>query len=262
MSRYLRLLGIFYKAAILTDLEYRANFAVNALLSIISISWSVAGVAIFFLHVDEIRGWHFNELMIVLGLFLSFLGLVELLLVPNVQDLMEHIRLGTMDFILTKPINSQFHASLRRINIWRGVEVLLGLGVVGYGIGQLVAWPSPTHLLLFFVLCLCAIIILYSLVMLLVTSAFWFVQLENVMELLYTFYEAGRFPVTIFPAWVRMLLTFVVPIAFITTVPASVLLGRLSGVFVLYSLGVTAVLFTASVLFWRYAVRHYSSASS
>ncbi len=246
----------------MTDLEYRANFAINALLSLIGISWSVAGVAIFFLHTDEIRGWRFNELMIVLGLFLTFLGLVEMLLVPNVQDLMEHIRLGTMDFILTKPINSQFHASLRRINIWRGIDILLGLGVGAYGMAQLAEWPSLVRFLLFIILCLCGIVILYSLVMLLVTSAFWFVQLENVMELLYTFFEAGRFPITIFPTWVRILLTFVVPIAFITTVPASVLLGRLGGVFVLYSLGVTAALCTVSVLFWRYAVRHYSSASS
>ena len=204
----------------MTDLEYRANFAINALLSLIGISWSVAGVAIFFLHTDEIRGWRFNELMIVLGLFLTFLGLVEMLLVPNVQDLMEHIRLGTMDFILTKPINSQFHASLRRINIWRGIDILLGLGVGAYGMAQLAEWPSLVRFLLFIVLCLCGIVILYSLVMLLVTSAFWFVQLENVMELLYTFFEAGRFPITIFPTWVRILLTFVVPIAFITTVPA------------------------------------------
>lgn len=122
--------------------------------------------------------------------------------------------------------------------------------------------PSPTQFLLFLGLCLCGIIILYSLVMLLATSAFWFVQLENVMELLYIFFEAGRFPITIFPAWVRILLTFVVPIAFITTMPASVLLGRLDGVFALYSLGVTAALFTTSVLYWRYALRHYSSTSS
>jgi ABC-2 type transport system permease protein len=262
MRRYLRLLGIFYKAALLTDLEYRANFIVNAFLSLISASWSVAGVAIFFLHTDEIRGWRFHELMIVLGLFLTFLGVIEMLLVPNVQDLMEHIRLGTLDFILTKPINSQFHASLRRINIWRMVDVLLGLGVVSYGIAQLPVWPAPTQFFLFLVLCLCGIIILYCLVMLLATSAFWFVQLENVMELLYTFFEAGRFPITIFPAWVRILLTFVVPVAFITTVPASVLLGRLNGTFALYSLGVTAALFMACVLFWSYAVRHYSSASS
>lgn len=262
MRRYFQVLGVFYKAAILTDLEYRANFIINVLLSLISIGCSVAGVAVFFLHTEEIGGWRFHELLMVLGLFLVFLGMVDVFLVPNVRDLMEHIRMGTMDFILTKPINSQFHASLRRINIWRLVDVALGAGVVSYGLAQADRFPHPAVSLLFVVLCLCAMIILYSLVMLLVTSAFWFVQLENVMELLFTFYEAGRFPVNIFPDWMRMLLTFVVPIAFVTTVPASALLGRLDAWFALYALIVTGLLFSACVLFWHYAVRHYSSASS
>lgn len=262
MLHHLRVLAVFYKAALLTDLEYRANFAVNALLSLISAGWSVAGVAVFYQHTDAIRGWRFDELLIVLGLFIFFLGLVDTFLTPNVQDLVEHIRTGTMDFILTKPINSQVHASLRRINIWRLADVLLGLGVAGYGLTRTATQVSIGEGLLFLVLCLCGAGIMYALVMLLITSAFWFVQLENVMELLFTFYEAGRFPVTIFPAWLRAILTFVVPIAFVTTVPASALLGRLDGRFGLYAVLVAAVLFTASVLYWRYAVRHYSSASS
>lgn len=260
--RYLKILGVFYKAAILTDLEYRANFVTHLLLSAISVGWSVAGVAIFFLHTDHIGDWSFQEVLIVLGLFQLFIGLVDTLITPNVQDFTEHLRLGTLDFILTKPLNSQFHASLRRINIWRFADALLGLGLVAYAVAQMRTSPTFDKVAMFAVLGVCAAIILYALVMLLITSAFWFVQLENVMELLFTFYEAGRFPVSIFPAWVRAVLTFVVPIAFITTVPASVLLGRLTGEFVLFSIGVAAILFTASVLFWRYAVRHYSSASS
>ena len=262
MIRYLKVLGVFYKAAILTDLEYRANFLTHIFLSVLGVSWSVAGISIFFLHTDHIGDWSFHEVLIVLGLFQLFIGLVDALITPNVQDFTEHLRLGTLDFILTKPLNSQFHASLRRINVWRLADALLGLGLIAYGMAQLRASPSFERALMFVLLVLCAAIILYALVMLLITSAFWFVQLENVMELLFTFYEAGRFPVNIFPAWVRALLTFVVPIAFVTTVPASVLLGRLSGEFVLYAMGVAAAMFTASVLFWRYAVKHYSSASS
>lgn len=262
MKRYLHILIIFYKAAILADLEYRTNFIVNLLLSLVSVSWSVAGVAVFFLHTDEIRGWDFYGLMVVLGLFLFFLGLVDVFLAPNVRDLIEHIRLGTMDFILTKPINAQFHASLRRINIWRLTDVLLGLGIVVYSVNQSALQPTAPTILLFIALCLCAVVIMYALVMLLITSAFWFVQVDNVMELLFTFYEAGRFPVTIFPAWIRAVLTFVVPVAFVTTVPAAILLGRMSWLFGLYSLAATVLLFSLSALFWRYAVRHYSSASS
>jgi ABC-2 type transport system permease protein len=262
MKRYFKLLGIFYKAAILTDLEYRANLVTNLLLSIASGTGTVATMAIFFLHTDHIGDWTFHEVMVVLGLFQLFIGLVDTFITPNVGDFTEHIRTGTMDFILTKPLNSQFHASLRRINIWRFADVLIGCGLLLYAFAHLSQTLSFDRLVMFGVLAVCAAIVLYSLIMLLITSAFWFVQLENVMELIFTFYEAGRFPVTIFPAWMRAVLTFVVPIAFITTVPAAVVLGRLNVEFVLYSIGVAAILFIASALFWRYAVRHYSSASS
>jgi ABC-2 type transport system permease protein len=260
--RYLKLLGIFYKSAILRDLEYRANVVTYLLLSLLGGASTIATLAVFFLQTDHIGDWTFHEVLIVLGLFQLFIGLVETFITPNVQDFTEHIRTGTMDFILTKPINSQFHASLRKINIFRLVDVLIGIGIVLYALPYLPTQPSPDRVLMFVVLILCAAVMLYSLIMLLITSAFWFVQLENITELIFTFYEAGRFPVNIFPFWVRVLLTFVVPIAFITTVPASVLLGRLNAEFVLYSIGIAAILFVASSVFWRFAVRHYSSASS
>jgi ABC-2 type transport system permease protein len=260
--RYLKLLGIFYKAAILTDLEYRANFVIQVLISVLSVVFGIVGLMVFFLHTDRIGDWSFHEVLIVLGLFQLFIGFIDGLLTPNMQDIVEHIRTGTMDFILLKPINSQFHASLRRLNIWRLTDAALGAGVILYAMSRLHIGISVDMALFFVVLIVCAGTILYAIVVLLVTSAFWLVQLENVMELLFTFYEAGRFPVTIFPAWVRALLTFVVPIAFVTTIPASVLLGRLHAEYVLYSIGVAALLLTLSALYWRYAVRHYSSASS
>lgn len=262
LSKHLRVLAVFYKAAILTNLEYRANFVISVVLSLISVGWSVAGAAVFYLHTDTIGEWEFNQLLVVLGLFVVFLGFIEAIMYPNVKEIVEHIRMGTMDFILTKPINSQFHASLRRLDIWKLGDILLGVGLVAYAMTQLETQLAVGDVAVFLVLCICALIILYALVMLLITSAFWFVELENVMELLFTFFDAGRFPVTIFPFWLRITLTFVVPIAFVTTVPASALIGRLDPAFVLGSVVVAAGLFTASALFWQYAVRHYSSASS
>jgi len=260
--RYLRVLSIFYKAAILTDLEYRANFVTNVLMSIVAAFATVLTVGIFFGHTTTIGGWSFYEALIVVGLFQLFLGMVDTLITPNVRDFTEHLRLGTLDFILTKPLNSQFHASLRRINIWRSVDMLIGVGIIAYALNHLDLTLTPDRWAMFCVLLVCAAIILYSLIMLLITSAFWFVQLENVMELMFTFYEAGRFPVSVFPTWLRAILTFVVPIAFITTVPAAVIVGRLNAEFVLLAVTVTAALFAACTAFWRFAVRHYGSASS
>lgn len=262
MSRYFSVLFTFYKAAVLTDLEYRANFLVNMVLSLVNIGWQIGGIGIFFLHTEKIGDWTFSEVLLVVGLYIVFLGFIEMILYPNVQEIVRHIRLGTMDFILTKPIDSQFHASLRKISIWKGVDVLIGVGIVFYALALQPSPPSAGNVLLFGLLCICAVVILYSLMMLLITSAFWFVQLENVMELLLIFFDAARFPVTIFPAWLRILLTFVVPIAFVTTFPAAVLLNRLDSGFVLLSIAIAILMLSVSIAFWRFALRHYASASS
>ena len=69
---------------------------------------------------------------------------------------------------------------------------------------------------------------MYSFWMILATSAFWLVRVENILMIFQSMYEAGRWPVSIYPAWLRFALTFIVPVAFAVTVPAQALTGRLS----------------------------------
>jgi ABC-2 type transport system permease protein len=88
------------------------------------------------------------------------------------------------------------------------------------------------------------------------------IKIDNITELFYAFYEAGRYPVTIYRSWVRALLTFVVPVAFVTTFPASALLGRLDQTTALIGIGFATAFFIVSNRFWNFAVSHYSSASS
>ena len=75
---------------------------------------------------------------------------------------------------------------------------------------------------------LAGLVIVYSFLLLLATCAFWFVKLENVLVIFQALFgNAGRWPVTIFPPWLRAFLTFVVPVAFAVTVPAQALTGQL-----------------------------------
>jgi ABC-2 type transport system permease protein len=95
-----------------------------------------------------------------------------------------------------------------------------------------------------------------------VTLAFWFVKVDNLAELFNAFYEAGRFPISVYRGLLRAFLTFVIPIAFITTIPAATLLGRAGTTDITWALALAAVLFVFSNRFWNFALRHYSSASS
>ncbi len=260
--RYLKLLVLFFKNSVQVEMEYRANFLTNVVLSGLWMASRLVSVLAFFEHRDTIGGWSFEEVLIVIGLFNLFAGFIDAVLRPNIERIVEHIQMGTMDFILTKPVNSQFLASMRHFFIWNFVDCVLGFGVIVYALVRLQRMPSPAEIGLFAILLAAGLVIVYGIWMLLVTMAFWFVQVANIAELFTTFFQAGRFPVSVYTGWIRIMLTFVVPIAMLTTFPAASLLGRLAWTYALASLGMAAVLLVASSMFWNYAVRHYSSASS
>ncbi len=105
-------------------------------------------------------------------------------------------------------------------------------------------------------------IIVYSFWLILATTAFWLVRVENILVIFQSVYEAGRWPVSIYPGWLRFALTFLVPVAFAITVPAQALAGRLTLAVLGGAWAFAVVLFAAARLFWRIGVRHYSGASS
>jgi ABC-2 type transport system permease protein len=122
--------------------------------------------------------------------------------------------------------------------------------------------PTPVQIGFFVAMLLSGIIIVYALWLVMVSFAFWFVKIDNITELFFAFYEAGRYPVTVYRGAVRALLTFVVPIAFVTTFPASALLGRLDQATAITGFALAIGLFIVSNRFWDFAIKHYSSASS
>jgi ABC-2 type transport system permease protein len=260
--RYVRLLSTFYKNAFLAELEYRANFVVNVLMSGFWLFWSVVGLQVYFGHTERIGGWSYDEALIIVGMFHLANGYMQAFLQPNISEIGSHIRNGTMDFILTKPVNSQFLASMRTVVFWRLVDVALGFGIVAFALWRLELSLTPRSAALFVLMLGAAAVILYALWLMLVTTAFWLVRIDNISELIYAFYEAGRYPVSVYRGALQAFLTFIVPIAFITTVPAAALVNRLDASLAGYGVALAVVLLLLSARFWNFALRFYASASS
>ena len=260
--RQLKLLRLFLKNSILLDLEYRSDFLVALLLTAMDMAWSIGGTLIFYSHRDTIGGWTFHEALIVIGLFFCTLAFVDAVLQPNVQDLGEHIRKGTMDFVLIKPVGSQLHATLRRYRIHRLSNLIAGVAIIIYALVQLHWAPQLLDIVLFVVIYFAAIVMLYSIMIGLATIAFWAVQVDNIQELFFAFFDAAKYPHTAFPEPLRGVITFLVPVAFMASVPAAALLNRITPELALYGCGLAAVLLFLCTRFWRVAVRNYSSASS
>ncbi|MEM6889648.1 MAG: ABC-2 family transporter protein [Pseudomonadota bacterium] len=261
MIRLVHLIAQFFANGLQIEMEYRGEFLISALNSLLAFGSGFVVLYAVFNNVSELGGWAFEEGLILFGVFLIIEGYIAMFLQPNLSRVSEYVRLGTMDFILLKPINSQFFVSFRFINIWAFPSLVLGLGLVLYGMWAL---DTLTSLAMgqFLLLLIPALLIVYAVWCILNTTAFWWTQVENINLIFRTFFEAGRFPVTAYPRWLQLLLTAVIPVAFMTTIPAQAAFSDVTVATGLISWSVGLGALFISHAFWRYALSKYASASS
>ncbi|HWV22811.1 MAG TPA: ABC-2 family transporter protein [Thermomicrobiales bacterium] len=253
----------FFRLGLLNFIQYRADFFIAVLNVVISLGTQLIGLQVIFGQTTDLKGWSQNDMIVLVGIHLLVRGLLGLVITPSMQALMEGVRLGTFDFVLTKPVDSQLLASLQTVVPSSVTYVIFGLAVIAAGMIRLGSALTPGIIALFIVMMLAGMLIIYSFMLVLSTLAFWFVKLENVLVIFNTMFgNAGSWPITIYPGWLRASLTFVVPVAFAVTIPAESLTGRLTWATALGTLVLAAAFVTAARLFWRYALRHYTGASA
>ena len=260
MQRYFKILRLFWSTAIATELEYRLNFAIATVTSIANLIGSLFGLSLFYRNGYTFDGWNWQEATIVLGLFTLLQGFSATFLVPNLNSIVKQVEQGTLDFVLLKPISSQFWLSTKTISPWGLPDLLFGTILILYAGNQLgLAWSGYLASLIPLGF---GVVILYSLWFMLGATSIWFVKVYNVTEVLRGLLEAGRYPMVAYPAIYRFFFTFVVPVAFLTTVPAQAMLDRSELTWILGAAVLAIALFLFSIFFWRFALRFYTSASS
>ena len=263
MSHTFKLLSAFFKVNMQMMLAYRIDTLVNILLSLMSLGWELLGLSIIFSNTTRLGGWGLGELIALLGVFHLVNALMQILIWPNTEKFNSSVRDGTLDFTFLLPANSMFLVTFSRMVIWRAWDLVLGavLIVVGTNMSGGAA-TSPFNLFSFLLLSASGSLILYSLWIVLIAATFWFVKFDNNVTILQALLDTGRYPSTIYPIWLRLLVTFVVPIAVATTVPLQALRGEFGGWQVLMFLAISAISFMLALLVWKYGVRRYSGASS
>ncbi len=262
MMAYARLLGVFLRLGMMNELEYRVNFYVQMLRSVIGLGTGLAGLGVVFSHTDTLGGWRPAELLALLGVFFLVSGAINLIIAPSMQRFMEDVRQGTLDFTLTKPEDAQVLVSVRQVQIWKLVDIALGTIVLVIALSRLETSVGPGQALAFGVTMLAGGAIVYSFYLILATTSFWFVRVENILVIFQSMYQAGRWPVGIYPWWLRSALTFVVPVTFATTVPAEALAGRLTWQSLVTAVALAGVMLVGSRWFWGVGVRRYAGASA
>ena len=258
---YARLIGGQLRMSVLAALQYRLGFWTEGVLGIL---WSALGMAPLLVaveHLDTVEGWDAWELLLLTGCFTLVSGLFSALLQTALIESMNHIRKGTLDYVLLRPADAMVMCLITAFAPWRLVEALGGLALIIVALMHLGA-PAPLDVLAALGIGLAGLVALYALGIMVLCASFRAVQLQNLTYLMEAVLDFARWPATVFRGFLRALFTFVIPLAVMTTYPAQALLGEADWVAVVTALATSTLLMVAARVLWVRSLRGYSSASS
>ena len=262
LRKYIKVYRKFLHTSLASEFEYKTNILIDIITSVLSLIGSIFLLSIFFQNVASIGGWRFEQALIIQAIYTILNGITNTCFNPNLSEIVKHIREGTLDFVLLKPIDSQFFISLKKTNPSGFLEIILGFFLLSYCIRINQVNLNLSFLILSVITIICSIFILYSLWFFISTTTIWFVKTWNATEVLRSFLYIGRFPLNSFSLSLRIFFSVFIPIAFITTIPSEVYLGLSNSWKILLEVIVAMIFLFTSRKFWYFALKFYTSASS
>lgn len=260
VRRYAQLLRIQVKAAVLLSLQYRVDFFIQAFMALFWSAIALVPLLVLFSMRAGVAGWTAHEALIVVGFFMALKGVLVGVIQPSLSNVVEHIRKGTLDFLLLKPVDAQFLLSTSKLDLARVVDVLAGLTLSGWALSQTHAAPGLRELGLACLVLGCALAILYALWIMVVSLSFYVVKIDNLSYLIVSTFDAARWPSSVFRGALAFVFTFVIPLALMTTYPALALLGKIHLGEVATAVGVALFFLVLSRGVWLRSVKAYTGA--
>jgi ABC-2 type transport system permease protein len=219
VRRTWNLLLVQLKASVLLAVQYRLDFVLDL---VIGLFWTVAAVLPLFVvyggqGARGVPGWSFGETLLVVGCFITLQAVIDGAISPSLSTVLDHVRKGTLDFVLLKPHDAQLLVSTARFQLWR-VAGLVHAGIVfALGFRELGRGPEVGGVLLALGLLVVATSMLYSLWLLIASVAFYAVKVDNLSSLFTSIFDAARWPASVFRGAFRVVFTFVIPLVVMTT---------------------------------------------
>lgn len=261
IRRYMHLYRVFLSQNLKEDMIYRSNFITLVVMDIGFVSISIILFKIIFSHVTSIAGWTFHQSVILIGSVGIIREMAYLTFRRGFLELGNHVRKGTFDAFMTRPIAPNIHLAFRHISVSESFgEAITGVVLVIYGILHMNNW-AWTSIPLYAIFLLNSLFIYYGFSLLINSIVFWVIKTQELNTIVYFFMETSRYPGDIYRGIGKFIFTFIIPIGIIATMPASVLTGRMTWNSALLALFVGAAFLSVGLLVWRKSIEHYSSAS-
>lgn len=264
MRRYLEIYSIMLRNSLIRELSFKANFILWMLVEVLWFVGQIVFFGIIFGQVDRIGDWSKWEVVLLVGTHQIIAQLFQAFFFVNVSNIPELVRTGKLDTLLALPVDSQFAVSTKQFGLDSIINALLGGVVVIVSLVQLHVVPGVTSVLLYLLALGFGVTIHYSIMLTLAAVSFWIVRAQGLVYGYFNFLQIGRYPDVIFPRAFRFVFGWIIPVIIVANIPARLLIKPLSSpVWLMFHLTIaSAVALTLSRIFWQFALRRYSSASS
>lgn len=261
MYRYFLLLKSFLIISVKRELEYRTNTMLNVVLSFVWVGTTYLVLSVIYSQAGKIAGWSMNDTMLLIMVYYVISTILRTFVTPSIIDFATSIRLGKLDLLLTKPVDTQFMTSCQKLNLIRSLRGFLMFGALVYFVQQYYPVSIPVAALAF-LFGILGILGMYALYYIFATASFWFENIWNLEEIFFSMLEAGKQPFDIYQGSLRMVALYIIPVAGIGAIPTLIILNKVSPLTLFMFAATTLGLFLTSRIFLFFALRRYASASS
>jgi ABC-2 type transport system permease protein len=264
MRRYIQIYSIMLRNSLIRELSFKANFLLWMVVEILWFCGQIVFFSIIFANVDRIGDWTKWEVVLLIGTHQMIAQLFQAFFFVNVANIPELVRTGKLDSLLVLPIDSQFAVSTKQFSLDSIVNAALGGVVVCVALSRLNVVPNLTSVCLYLIAIGFGIAVHYSIMLGLAGASFWIVRSQGLVYGYFNFLNIARYPDAIFPWLFRVIFGWIIPVVIIANIPARLLIKSLGQpwLLMLHLVAASTIVFLLSRGFWKFALRHYSSASS
>ena len=261
LRKHLSLYKAFFKASLVADLEFRLNFVLLVFSEFIWYSTQFVLYEVIYLHTSIIGDWTLAQMRVFVFLALFVDSIYMILWDPNFSKFNDEVRKGSLDLLLTKPINSIFMVSSQKVSVSH-IPCLL---ITGFGlIWALLQIPDFNWLKVLWLLLLIpsGLSVIFVGRLALNSTAIIFARADFLQYVWYSLFRLGLRPDAIYSGVLRYILIFVIPFAMVASIPTRFLLEPLNWGYVAWAVVMPVLLITFMNWYWKFCMRFYSSASS
>jgi ABC-2 type transport system permease protein len=249
-------------SSVKSRLVYRWNFGVSLILQTLAGFGELAALLLIVRRVHGVAGWSADELIFLFGLLTTSRAFYKLF-ASELSNFDKYLVNGEFDAVLTRPVPSLLAIAARSIDIEQLALFIQGIIVLIWGYVRL----SPKLHFTGWTVCetvigvLCGTMIWFAVVTAIASIGFWTTRVDELQPvLLYGPQTAMNYPLDIYPKFIQAIFLSILPVAFGTYIPASVILNKgLPPIWLCYSLVVSILSISAALVLWNLGVRRYTS---